>query len=91
MNFAYEVFLSYLYHSLTCRKILRQGTNGFTSTLKEVMVWTFTPLKIYRPWQGLNLRTTGPDYTFESYHWLTEHQFHSPTALITAENIPRIQ
>jgi hypothetical protein len=52
MNFAYEVFLSYLYHSLTCRKILRQGANGFTSPVKEVTVWTFITLKNPLPLAG---------------------------------------
>jgi hypothetical protein len=39
VNFAYEV--SYLQRSVTCRDILRHGTDGLTSPPKEVVVWTF--------------------------------------------------
>jgi hypothetical protein len=40
---------------LTCRKILRHGAHGFTSTPKERV-----PLKIHRPRLGLNPQTLGP-------------------------------
>jgi hypothetical protein len=45
-NFAYEVFLSYSYVSLTCRTILRNGTNGLISPQKEVVLLFSSPLKI---------------------------------------------
>jgi hypothetical protein len=37
------------------------GANGFTSPLKEGLLWTFffIALKIHHPWPGLNLYTLG--------------------------------
>jgi hypothetical protein len=34
--------------SLTCRKILRHGTSGFTSYQKEGVLWIFIALNIHR-------------------------------------------
>jgi hypothetical protein len=34
--------------SLTCRKILRHGTSGFTSHTKEGVMWILSPLIIHR-------------------------------------------
>jgi hypothetical protein len=54
----------YLFHtpqgSLTCRKISRHGTDGFTSPAKEVVLWILWPLKIHRTLSGLNTRTLDP-------------------------------
>jgi hypothetical protein len=46
--------------SLKCRKILRNGTIGFTSPPKEVMLRILSPLKIHLPRPGLNPRTFCP-------------------------------
>jgi hypothetical protein len=43
-----------------CRKILRHGTDGFTSPPKKVVLWILTPLKIHCPRPSLNPRTLGP-------------------------------
>jgi hypothetical protein len=60
VNFVYQVSRSYSYGSLSCRKILRHGTDGFTSPPKEVVLRILSPLEIHRPRPGLNLRTLGP-------------------------------
>jgi len=39
---------------------LRHGTDGFTSPPKEGVLRIFSPLKIRRPWPGLNPRTWVP-------------------------------
>jgi hypothetical protein len=44
-EFCLEVSLSYFYNSLTCRKILQHGAEGFTSPLKEVHAMDFYPPK----------------------------------------------
>jgi hypothetical protein len=46
--------------SLTCRKILRHGTSGFTSHLKEGVLRTFIALKNPSPWLGSNPKPLGP-------------------------------
>jgi hypothetical protein len=47
---------------LTCRKILRHGTSGFTSHPKEDVLRIFIALNQTRPspWPGLNPRPLGP-------------------------------
>jgi hypothetical protein len=45
--------------SLTCRKILRHGTSGFTSHPKEGVLRIFV-LKNQSPWPGSNSRPVGP-------------------------------
>jgi hypothetical protein len=45
LNFACKVSLSYSYGSLTCRKILRHGTAGFTFPRKEVVLRIFIAFK----------------------------------------------
>jgi hypothetical protein len=45
---------------LTCRKISRHGTSGFTSNMKEGVLWTFIALKYLSPWPGSNLQPLGP-------------------------------
>jgi hypothetical protein len=57
-NFAYQ-YLKYLKGSLTCRKILRHGTSGFTSHRRKVCCGFLSPLKI-SPLAGLNPRPLGP-------------------------------
>jgi hypothetical protein len=57
VNFSDEV---YFQASLTCRKISRNGTDSFTSSPKEVVLCTLSPLKICRPRPGLNPRTLDP-------------------------------
>jgi hypothetical protein len=54
-NFAYQ-YLKYLRRSLTCRKILRHGTSGFTSHPKEGVLWIFIALKNPSPRPALNPR-----------------------------------
>jgi hypothetical protein len=49
----FEVFL-------TCRKILRHGSDGFTSSPKEAWFGLLSPLKIPHPLTGSNPRTLGP-------------------------------
>jgi hypothetical protein len=56
-NFAY---LKYLKGSLTCRKILRHGTYGFTSHPKEGVLRIFIVCKNTSPRLGLNPRPLGP-------------------------------
>jgi hypothetical protein len=57
---------NYLFHnsralvgSLTCRKIFGHGTVSFTFPPKEDVLQILQPLKIHRPWPGLNPRTLG--------------------------------
>jgi hypothetical protein len=45
---------------LTCHKILRHGTDGFTSPPKKACCRFLSPLNIHRPRPGLNPRTLGP-------------------------------
>jgi hypothetical protein len=58
-NFAYQ-YLKSLKGSLTCRKILRHGTSGFTSHPKEGVLQIFIALKNPSPRPGLNPRPLGP-------------------------------
>jgi hypothetical protein len=58
-NFAYQ-YLKYVKGSLTCRKILRHGTSGFTSHSKEGVLWIFNILKNSSPRPGLNPLLLGP-------------------------------
>jgi hypothetical protein len=51
-NFAYQ-YLTYLKGSLTCRKILRRGTSGFTSHPKEDVRRIFIAVKNPSPRSGL--------------------------------------
>jgi hypothetical protein len=53
-------YLWYVNGSFTCRKILRHGTFGFTSCLKEGVLQIFIVLKNPSPWPGLKLRPLGP-------------------------------
>jgi hypothetical protein len=46
--------------SLTCRKILRHGADGFTSAPKKGVLRILSPLKIHHSGQGLNPRISGP-------------------------------
>jgi hypothetical protein len=46
--------------SLTCHKILRHGTSGFTSHPKEGVLRTFIALKNPLPWLGSNPWPLGP-------------------------------
>jgi hypothetical protein len=59
-NFAYQ-YLKYLKGSLTCRKIMRNGTSGFTSQPKEVALRIFIALKNPSPWPGLNPWPLSPE------------------------------
>jgi hypothetical protein len=43
MNLTYEIFLSMSKGSLTCRKILLQGADGFTSPPKKASTLTTRP------------------------------------------------
>jgi hypothetical protein len=52
-NFAYQ-YVRYLKEYLTCRKILRHGTSGFTSHPKEGVLRIFIALKNPSPGPGLN-------------------------------------
>jgi hypothetical protein len=52
--------LWYLNWSLTCRKILRRGTSGFTSHPKESVLRIFIALKNPSSQPGLNTRPLGP-------------------------------
>jgi hypothetical protein len=56
-NFACQ-YVKYLKGALTCRKILRHGTSGFTSHPKEGVLRIFIALK--NPSPGLNSRPLGP-------------------------------
>jgi hypothetical protein len=58
-NFAYQ-YLKYLKGSLTCRKILRHGTSGFTSHPKEGVLRIFIVLENPSPSPGLNPWPLGP-------------------------------
>jgi hypothetical protein len=58
-NFAYQ-YLKYLKGSLTCRKILRHGTSGFTSHPKEGVLRIFIALKDPSPRPNLNPRPLDP-------------------------------
>jgi hypothetical protein len=54
----------YLFHtpkgSLTCRKTLLHGPDGFTSPRKGGELLILSPIKIHRPRPGFNPRTLGP-------------------------------
>jgi hypothetical protein len=58
-NFAYQ-YVKYLEGSLTCCKILRHVTSGFTSNTKEGVLRIFIALKNPSPRPGLNPRLLGP-------------------------------
>jgi hypothetical protein len=58
-NFAYQC-LKYLTGSLTCRKILRNGTSGFTFHAMEGVLRIFIALKNPSPRPGLNTPPLGP-------------------------------
>jgi hypothetical protein len=58
-TFAYQ-YLQCLNRPLTCRKILRHGTSGFTSHPKEGVLRIFIALKNLSPRPGLNPRPLGP-------------------------------
>jgi hypothetical protein len=45
--------------SFTCHKILRHGTSGFTSHLKEGVLRIFIALKNPSPWPGSNPQPFG--------------------------------
>jgi hypothetical protein len=53
-------YLRYLKGSLTCHKILRHETSGFTSHPKESVLRTFIALKNPSPRPGLNPYPLGP-------------------------------
>jgi hypothetical protein len=55
-----SIFIHTLKGCLKCRKILRHGADGYTSPPKEGVLRILLPLKIHRPWPGLNPRTFGP-------------------------------
>jgi hypothetical protein len=57
--FAYQ-YLKYLEGSLTCCKILRHETSGFTSHPKEGVLRIFIALKNPLPLPGLNPQPLGP-------------------------------
>jgi hypothetical protein len=61
-NFIYP-FPSDFKRSLTCRKILRHGTFGFTSHPEEDVLRIFAALKSPLPWPGSNPRPLGPGNT----------------------------
>jgi hypothetical protein len=58
-NFAYHYVKCFKW-SLTCSKILRHGTSGFTSHPKEGVLWIFIALKNPSSLPGLNPRPLGP-------------------------------
>jgi hypothetical protein len=58
-NFAYQ-YLKYLKGSLTYRKILQDGTSGFTSHPMEGVLRIIIALKNASPRPGLNPRPLGP-------------------------------
>jgi hypothetical protein len=58
-NFTYQ-YLKYLKGSLTCHKILRHGTSGFTSHPKEGVLLIFIAFKNPSPRPCLNPRPLGP-------------------------------
>jgi hypothetical protein len=60
MSILHIPYLSYVNGFLTCRKILRRGTFGFTSHQKEVVLRIFMALENPSPLSGLNPRTLGP-------------------------------
>jgi hypothetical protein len=57
-NFACQ-YLKYFKGSLTCRKILRYETSGFTFHPKKDVLWIFIALTNPLPRPGLNLRPFG--------------------------------
>jgi hypothetical protein len=52
--------MSLKYADVTCRKILRHGTSGFTSHQKEGVLRIFIAIKKQWPQPGLNPRPLGP-------------------------------
>jgi hypothetical protein len=59
VNFAYEYLFSCLLDSLTCRKILRHGTDGFTSPATEVVVRIVIAIKNPSPSDGFGPANLG--------------------------------
>jgi hypothetical protein len=57
-------FAKYLFHtsngSLTCRKILRHGADGFIPLRRKACCGFLSPLKMHRRRPSLNPRTLGP-------------------------------
>jgi hypothetical protein len=60
VNFSYELSLSHLKRSLTCRKIFRPGTDGVIPFRRKTCCGFVSPLKTHLPRPGLNPRTLGP-------------------------------
>jgi hypothetical protein len=61
-EFFLSVTLSYLKGSLTCRKILCNEANDFTSPPKEVMLWIFITLRnplLLAGFEPVNLGSSG--------------------------------
>jgi hypothetical protein len=55
----------FLKASLTCRKILRNGAGGFTSSPKEVVLWIFIALKnpsLLAEFEAVNLELNGTSF-----------------------------
>jgi hypothetical protein len=59
LNLADGYFCHTLQGSLTCRKILRHGADGFTSPPNEVLLRIIIDLKINSLRPGLNPRSLG--------------------------------
>jgi hypothetical protein len=62
---------TYLYGSLTWRKILRHRADGFTSPSKEVVLRILSPLNIHRTRPGLNPANLGSNGKHAN-HYTTE-------------------
>jgi hypothetical protein len=71
VNFDHEVSLSYFNGSLTCRKILRHGADGFTSSPKELVLRIFIDLKNTSSSAGCEPANLG-DNDRHNNHWTTE-------------------
>jgi hypothetical protein len=67
-EFCLSVSLSCLKGSLTCRKILRRGADGFTSTSKEVVLRTYIALINQSPSAGFEPANLGSNGKHDDHH-----------------------
>jgi hypothetical protein len=78
-EFCLSVSLSQLKGSLICRKILRYGAEGFTSTPKEVVLRIFIALKTSSLWAGSEPANIGSNVNNDN-HYTTENDKFNVTA-----------
>jgi hypothetical protein len=80
-EFCLSVSISYLKNSLTCRKMSRHGTDGFTSPLKEVVLRISIALKNASLSGGFEPANLGSNGKYVN-HYITENDSETSLHLI---------